>query len=98
MNKIDKSKKNLSEQEIDRIVTEQADNDDAWEKPVRVRRSKPISLPLPARLAARAAFLSQLHRAKNVEEWLTRVIQERIDLEEAAFMGIKKDLSLKNRP
>ncbi len=88
-----KSKKKLSEPEIDQIVTAQANDDSAWEKPVRVRRTRPASLSIPADLAARTAFLAQLHRTKNVDDWLTHIIQERIELEEAAFIGIKQDLS-----
>ncbi len=91
----DKTKKNLSEQDIDQIVVAQADDDSAWEKPIRVRRTKLASLSIPADLAARAAFLAQLHRTKSVEEWLTHVIQERIELEEAAFVGVKRDLAAK---
>ena len=90
----DKTKK-LSEPEIDQLVTAQADDDSAWDKPIRVRRAKPASLSIPANLAARAAFLAQLHRTKNVDEWLTHIIQERIELEEAAFIGIKQDLAAK---
>jgi hypothetical protein len=71
----------------------QAEDDAAWEEPVRVERSEPASLSLPGDLAARAAFLAQLHRTKSVEEWLTRVIQERVELEEAAYVGIKQDLA-----
>ena len=88
-----KAAKKLSEQEIDRVVVAQAEDDAAWEEPVRVERSEPASLSLPGDLAARAAFLAQLHRAKSVEEWLTRVIQERVELEEAAYVGIKQDLA-----
>ena len=90
-----KSKKKLSEQAIDQIVTAQADDDAAWGKPVRVRRTKPASLSIPPDLAARAAFLARLHRTRNVEEWLTHVIQERVELEEAAFLGAKQDLAAK---
>jgi len=90
----DKTKK-LSEPEIDQLVTAQADDDSAWDKPIRVRRAKPASLSIPANLAARAAFLAQLHRTKNVDEWLTHIIQERIELEEAAFIGVKHDLAAK---
>ncbi len=93
----DKTKKKLSEREIDRVVTAQANDDSAWEKPVRVRRAKPTSLSIPANLAARAAFLARLHRTKNVENWLTHVIQERIELEEAAFVRVKQDLAGKTR-
>ena len=88
----DKTKK-LSEPEIDHRVAAQADDDSAWEKPIRVRRTKPASLAIPANLAARAAFLAQLHRTKNVDDWLTHIIQERIELEEAAFIGVKQDLA-----
>ena len=88
-----KAAKKLSEQEIDRVVVAQAEDDAAWEEPVRVERSEPASLSLPGDLAARAAFLAQLHRTKSVEEWLTRVIQERVELEEAAYVGIKQDLA-----
>ena len=84
-----------SEDEIDQIVAAQADDDSAWDEPVRVRRAKPASVVIPAELAARAAFLAQLHRTKSVEEWLTRIIQERVELEEAAFLGVKHDLATK---
>jgi len=85
--------KKRSEPEIDQMVTEQANDDSAWEKPIRVRRTKPASLAIPANLAARAAFLAQLHRTKSVDDWLTHIIQERVELEEAAFIGVKQDLA-----
>lgn len=90
-----KNKKNLTEKEIDRLVIAQADDDSAWDKPIRIRKAKPASLSIPPELAARAAFLAQLHRTKNTEEWLRRVIEERIELEEAAFVGVKQDLTSK---
>jgi hypothetical protein len=86
-------KKKPSEREVDQIVTAQANDDSAWEKPVHVRRTEPTSLSIPADLAARAAFLAHLHRTKNVDHWLTRIIQERIEMEEAAFIGAKQDLA-----
>ena len=85
----------LTEKEIDQVVMLQADDDSAWEKPTRIRKIKPASVSIPAELAARATFLAQLHRTKNLEEWLTHVIEERIELEEAAFIGVKQDLSNK---
>jgi len=82
----------LSEEEIDKIVATQADDDSAWEKPIRVQRLKSASVSLPAELAARAAFFARLHRQANVEDWLRQIIQERMDLEEAAFVGAKREL------
>jgi hypothetical protein len=86
----------LSQKEIDTIVLAQAEDDSAWEEPVRVHREKPASLRVPAELAARAAFLAKLHRAKRLEEWLTRIIQERIELEEVAFTQAKREIASRN--
>jgi len=87
--------RDLSEQEVDRIVIAQADDDAAWGKPIYVRQAKPTSLSISADLAARATFLAQLHRKSSVEEWLTHVIEERVALEEAVYSGVKQDLAAK---
>ncbi len=88
---------NLSEQEVDQIVIAQATDDTAWEKPVRVRRTRPTSVSISAELAARAAFLARLHRKSSVEEWLTGIIEERVTLEETVYGGVKKELATKIR-
>jgi hypothetical protein len=89
-------RQNLSEEEIDRVVGAQADDDSAWEEPIQVGRRKASSVSIPAGLAARAAFLARLHREADVEKWLMRVIRERVELEEAAFREVKRDLTVKN--
>lgn len=50
-------RKVMIEEEIDSTVIAQVEDDTAWEKPVKVSRSKSTSISLPAALAARAAFL-----------------------------------------
>jgi len=90
-----KTRKNLSEKDIDQMVVAQANDESAWERPIGVRRTKEASLSIPADLAVRAAFLARLHRKTNVQEWLTHIIQERVELEEAAFVGAKHDLTAK---
>ena len=52
------------------------------------RHPYPSLLTLP-----RATFLAQLHRTKSFEEWITHVIEERIELEEVVFIGVKEDLA-----
>jgi len=89
-------RKVMTEGEIDRIVIAQADDESAWEVPVKIRKSKSTSLAIPSDLAARAAFFARLHREENLENWLKRIIQERLDIEEAAFAGFKKELITKN--
>ncbi len=97
MNSIKKAaRKRLSEQEIDGIVELQADDDSAWEKPIRARKKRPASLSIPADLAARAAFLARLHRDKKLEDWVTRVIKERVEMEEFAFIEAKREMSSRN--
>jgi hypothetical protein len=86
-----------SEEEIDKIVVIQADDDSAWEEPIQVEMAKAASLSIPAKLAARAAFLAKLHREKGLEEWLTR-IRERVELEEIAFAEVKCELKTKQNP
>jgi hypothetical protein len=86
----------LSETEIDRIVESQAEDDSAWSRPVKVRRGRSTALSLPADLAARAAFLARLHREKNVAQWLSRIIKERVELEEVAFTEAKRAMSHRN--
>ncbi|MGA1871005.1 MAG: hypothetical protein ACMUJM_20905 [bacterium] len=47
------------------------------------------------KLAAGAAFLARLHREKSIAEWLMRIIRERIELEEEAFIEAKRDMVTK---
>jgi len=87
--------KKPDEHEIDEIVTAEADNDSAWEKPIKVRRPKGANVPLPSELAARAAFFARLHHETSVEKWVQRIVHERVDMEEAAFADLKRELAAK---
>ena len=44
----------------------------------------------------KAAFFARLHREGSLDNWLKRIIQERLDIEEAAFPGFKRELLTKN--
>jgi hypothetical protein len=86
-----KKRQALSRDEIDDIVTSQTEDDSAWEEAVLVKRAADEEFSLPANLAARASFLARLHHSR-VEEWLAKVVQERIELEEASFAEAKRAL------
>jgi len=86
----------LSEQAIDDLVVAQADGKAHWEKPIQVRKTK-YSISLSGDLVARARFFANLHREADMEAWLGRIIQERLDLEEAAFAELKRDLVTKGK-
>lgn len=85
--------KALSEEEVDDLVIAESEAEGAWEAPLRVKTPAQRSFSLPGDLAARAAFLARLHRAVRVDEWLARVIRERVELEELAFTAAKREIS-----
>jgi hypothetical protein len=91
-----KKAKKLAEEEIDVIVEAQAADDSAWGSRIQVRKKKAASVSIPAELAARVAFLAQLHRERNAEDWLARIIKERVELEEVAFLEAKREMFTRN--
>jgi hypothetical protein len=88
-------RQSLSVEEVDQLVISQVDNDAAWEDPVKVTRQRSTSLSLPAVLASRAAFFARLHHEESLENWIKRIVAERLDIEEAAFAGCKRELVAK---
>ncbi len=72
------------------VVVAQANDVEAWGRPIRVRRKRATSFPLSADIASRAAFFARLHREPGVRQWL-----ERINVEEAAFSSIRRELARK---
>lgn len=83
----------LPDEEIDRIVEEQANDDAAWEEAIEVSGKDQAALSIPSDLARRARFIAKLHKASDAEEWLTRIIRERVELEESAYVEIKRSLN-----
>jgi uncharacterized DUF497 family protein len=83
----------LDQKGIDRIVVSQADDAASWDRPVKVRKSRPASPTIPGELAARAAFLAKVHREAGVDQWVERVVRERVELEELAFAEAKRKLA-----
>ena len=88
-----KEQPTLTPDQIDDIVVSQAEDDSAWEEAVEVRRSQGAALKIPAELVARAAFLARVHRTSDLQEWITKILRERIELEEVAFAEAKRDLA-----
>jgi len=84
----------ITEKEIDEIVESQADDDSAWEEPIHVSRKR-SSVIIPSELVKHAEFFARIHRESNAEEWLAHIIQERLDIEEAIFAELKRELTEK---
>ena len=90
-------KKLLSSEQIDQLVVSESEDESAWESPVEVRRTKPGQFSLSPELAEKAAFLARVHHVAGVNEWLTRVIKERIEMEEVAYTAVKREMRLKGK-
>jgi hypothetical protein len=86
----------LTQEEIDERVIAQAEDDSAWEPLVEVSRNQ-AAIGLSGSLAQRAAFLARLHRERDLQTWLERVIRERVELEERAFTQARRELGAKPR-
>jgi hypothetical protein len=83
-----------TQEEIDNRVVAEADDETAWEPAVHVSR-KQAEIGLSANLARRASFLAQLHRERDLQAWVEKVIRERVELEERAFSQARRELSPK---
>jgi len=88
--RISKSRQEL----IDERVIAEAHDDSAWDAPIEVKR-RGKSVALSASLARRAAFLARLHRERNLDAWLERIVRERVELEERAFSDARRHMSPK---
>lgn len=82
----------LTDAEIDELVIADVDEEAAWEEPIQVAKTVSSALHLAPALAERATFLAKLHHERSLEAWLTRIIEERIELEEGAYLQAKREL------
>lgn len=72
----------LSQEAIDDLVTAQADDESAWDEPVRSKGPKWRTIRVPQDLVARAAVVATLLHEPRIDDWIRRIIRERIELEE----------------
>jgi hypothetical protein len=92
---VNRRARRLTQDEIDARVIAQAEDDSAWEPLVHVSRKR-AAIGLPGNLAQRAAFLARLHRERNLQSWIERVVRERVELEERAFTQARRELGSKS--
>ena len=81
-------RKAVSEEEIDRIVISQADNETAWGKPVKVRRTKLTSVSIPAALAALQSQQANTN-ALNLVALSLRAIPPRREMQAISFVNTR---------
>lgn len=84
-----------NESAIDELVTAQANDERAWTAPIHARRTKPIAISLSPSLATQATYFARLHHERDLDSWVRRVVQERLDWEQAALAVVKRRLRRK---
>src|SRR5438067_13026851 len=83
------SKRKPTQEQIDQLVTIQADEDSAWEKPTVVRRPKSMPLSISGDLAALAAFLAKIHRESGLVKWFELIVRVRVEIDVSEFTDVK---------
>ena len=85
-------KRELSERDIDEIVTKEAEDPSKWEEPVLVKQSGVTSIRLSSETIRKAKRLAKIHRSRGYQTWLKQVIEERIRLEEDILTELREGL------
>ena len=91
-----KMKKELTEAEIDALVVQEADNEDAWEFEAEVQQPKAISLRLDTHMIQQLKFLSQLHGEKGYQSLIKRWISEHVSQEIDMLKEVRANLDKLN--
>ncbi len=84
-----KHNKRLTEEEIDKLVTAEADDMTKWEKPIAVR---PTSIRFSSSIIEKAKYLAKLHKARGYQTWLKQIVEERIKQEEKLLSDFKREV------
>ena len=85
-------KRELSERDIDEIVTKEAEDPGKWEEPVLAKQSGVTSIRLSSETISKAKRLAKIHKSRGYQTWLKQVIEERIRLEEDILTELKEGL------
>ncbi len=85
--------KKLKDTEIDEIVIKDADDLSKWEKPIKVKAPQAIALRLSPELIQKIQNFAKIHNKNNYQNWLEKIIIERIKLEEDLLESIKSDMT-----
>lgn len=88
-----KNSKKLTNEQIDEMVTRESDDLSKWEEPIEVNAPQAISLRLSAELIQKIKFLATIHKTDNYQNWLEKIIKERIQLEDELLDSIKSDFT-----
>lgn len=87
-----KKSKKLTDEQIDEMVIKEADDLSKWDEPIKVKAPQAISLRLSAELIQKIKFMATIHKTDTYQNWLEKIIKERIQLEDELLDSIKSNL------
>ena len=83
-------KKKLTEEEIDEIVTKEADDLTKWEEPIFIKPAGATSIRLSSETIKKAKYLAKIHKFRGYQTWLKQIIEERIRIEEEILTELRQ--------
>ena len=89
--------KKFREEEVDDIVIREANDLTKWEEPIRVKAPQATSIQLSPQIIQKVKFLASVHKEREYQDWLKRIIEERIQLEEELLESVKSGFKESNR-
>lgn len=88
---------NITEKEVDEIVIREANDLTKWEEPIQVKAPQATSIRLSPQIIQKVKFLASVHKEREYQNWLKRIIEERIQLEEELLESVKAGFKESNR-
>lgn len=85
-----------TEREIDRILTQEADELAKVGEP-KLRRRQAMTLTLTLSWVEKAKLLAMVHNFSDYRDWITHIVKERLELEDKLYQKNQKDAKRKSR-
>lgn len=85
-----------TEREIDRILTQEADELVKVGEP-KPHRRQAMTLTLTLSWVEKAKFLAMVHNFSDYRDWITHIVMERLELEDKLYQKNQKDTKRKSR-
>ena len=90
-------KRKFTEEEVDEIVTKEADDFTKWEEPILVKPAGATSIRLSPETIKKAKYLAKIHKFRGYQTWLKQIIEERIRIEEGILTELRQGFKKSSR-
>lgn len=86
-------KRKLTEENIDDIITKEAEDLTKWDEPTLVKSAGATSIRLSPEMVRKAKYLAKIHKFRGYQTWLKQIIEDRIRIEEEILTELRQEFS-----